>query len=46
MPGGAKVGHKKVGGRTRGTPNKRSLALRQALEAHGCRLWRSKLLAC
>ena len=36
MPGGAKVGHKKVGGRKRGTPNKRSLALRQALEAHGC----------
>jgi hypothetical protein len=38
MPGGAKVGHKKVGGRKQGTPNKRSLALRQALEAHGCRL--------
>jgi hypothetical protein len=38
MPGGAKPGHKKVGGPRAGTPNKRSLALRQALEAHGCRL--------
>jgi hypothetical protein len=38
MPPGAKVGHKKGGGRKRGTPNKRSLALRQALEAHGCDL--------
>jgi hypothetical protein len=38
MPGGAKIGHKKVGGRVKGTPNRRSQALRQALEAHGCRL--------
>jgi hypothetical protein len=36
MPRGAKIGHRKGGGRVKGTPNKRSLALRQALEAHGC----------
>jgi hypothetical protein len=34
----AKPGHKKAGGRVKGTPNKRTLALRQALEAHGCDL--------
>jgi len=38
MPVGAPRGHKKAGGRTKGTPNKRTLALRQALEAHGCDL--------
>jgi hypothetical protein len=38
MPKGAKIGHRKGGGRTKGTPNKRSLALRQALESRGCHL--------
>ena len=38
MPRGGTIGHRKGGGRTKGTPNKRSLALRQALEAHGCDL--------
>lgn len=36
MPRGGTIGHRKGGGRTKGTPNKRSLALRQALAAHGC----------
>jgi hypothetical protein len=38
MPGGAKVGHKKVGGRVRGTPNRKTEALRQALQNYGCRI--------
>jgi hypothetical protein len=38
MPRAGTIGHRKGGGRKKGTPNKRSLALRQALEAHGCDL--------
>jgi hypothetical protein len=38
MPKGAKIGHRKGGGRVKGTPNKRSLALREALASHGCDL--------
>jgi hypothetical protein len=38
MPRAGTIGHRKGGGRKKGTPNKRSLALRQALEAYGCRL--------
>ena len=38
MPRGGTIGHRKTGGRVKGTPNKRSLTLRAALEAHGCHL--------
>jgi hypothetical protein len=38
MPVGAPRGHTKAGGRVKGTPNKRTTQLRQALEAHGCDL--------
>jgi len=38
MPRSGTIGHRKGGGRAKGTPNKRTLVLRQALEAHGCDL--------
>ena len=36
MPRAGTIGHRKGGGRKKGTPNKRSQVLLQALEAHGC----------
>ena len=38
MPRGAKIGHPKGGGRVKGTPNRKSTILLDALEAQGCHL--------
>jgi hypothetical protein len=38
MPRGGKIGHKRGGGRAKGTPNKKTGLLLDALEAHGCNM--------
>jgi hypothetical protein len=38
MPRGAKIGHPKGGGRVKGTPNRKTTILLDALEAQGCHL--------
>jgi hypothetical protein len=38
MPRGGVIGHKRGGGRAKGTPNKKTGLLLDALEAHGCNM--------